>query len=367
MPIEFRCTSCRRLLRVPDDAAGKRAQCPECRSIETVPSSTAAHSAGGGPAGTTGGASAGAGPLGPVPGGTPPSAEQVANPFAVPPPETPAASLSDFNPYQAPLADDARFAVAAGPKGPLVPTPIELADVIRCTWTIWKNNLGLCVGVFAAVTIMGTVVNQVGNVAVQIMEAARIDPIYFFIVLIPLWLGMAVFEMWLAAGQARFFLRTARGEGAEFVDVFRGGPYLIRLFVTGLLLMLLTALSMALFVGVPAALGYAASGDNEVAGLAALAGGALFLVLVVYFAIVWSQWYFLIVDRDVGSIDALRLSAMLLSENKLTVFLLVLVAGLLRIAGICPGMCIGLFFTGSFADLMLAVAFLRMGGQQVAA
>ena len=43
MPIEFRCTQCNRLLRTPDETAGKQAQCPECGAITTIPpASTAA-------------------------------------------------------------------------------------------------------------------------------------------------------------------------------------------------------------------------------------------------------------------------------------------------------------------------------------
>ena len=37
MPIEFRCTSCGKLLRVKDDAAGKQAKCPACETVSQVP------------------------------------------------------------------------------------------------------------------------------------------------------------------------------------------------------------------------------------------------------------------------------------------------------------------------------------------
>ena len=40
MPIEFRCKQCGRLLRTPDDAAGKQAQCPQCGGLSNVPPDT---------------------------------------------------------------------------------------------------------------------------------------------------------------------------------------------------------------------------------------------------------------------------------------------------------------------------------------
>jgi hypothetical protein len=35
--IEFRCSNCQRLLRTPDDTAGRQAQCPECGALTNVP------------------------------------------------------------------------------------------------------------------------------------------------------------------------------------------------------------------------------------------------------------------------------------------------------------------------------------------
>ncbi len=40
MAIEFRCTSCGRLLRVDDAAAGRLAQCPQCGGRSSVPAAT---------------------------------------------------------------------------------------------------------------------------------------------------------------------------------------------------------------------------------------------------------------------------------------------------------------------------------------
>jgi len=41
MPIEFRCTQCGKLLRTPDETAGKQARCPECGTTVPVPQPTA--------------------------------------------------------------------------------------------------------------------------------------------------------------------------------------------------------------------------------------------------------------------------------------------------------------------------------------
>lgn len=37
MPIEFRCSQCGKRLRVPDNAAGRQAKCPECANVQGVP------------------------------------------------------------------------------------------------------------------------------------------------------------------------------------------------------------------------------------------------------------------------------------------------------------------------------------------
>jgi hypothetical protein len=52
MAIEFTCPQCHRLLRVPDEAAGREAQCPECSTRAIVPN--AGNAAGGSPFGAGG-------------------------------------------------------------------------------------------------------------------------------------------------------------------------------------------------------------------------------------------------------------------------------------------------------------------------
>ena len=44
MAIEFRCSQCNQLLRVPDDSVGRSARCPKCQSLMQVPAARAAQS-----------------------------------------------------------------------------------------------------------------------------------------------------------------------------------------------------------------------------------------------------------------------------------------------------------------------------------
>lgn len=98
MPIEFRCAECGRLLRTPDDAAGRQAQCPQCGALTTVPSPSP-----GGTAPSAGGPAAG--PPAPAAGTGSPFAEPTMPPFA-PPGQSPFAASNTANPYQSPLAWD---------------------------------------------------------------------------------------------------------------------------------------------------------------------------------------------------------------------------------------------------------------------
>ena len=87
MSIEFRCTQCGRILRVGDDAAGRQAQCPECKAIATVPSPGAQFSFQ-------------SPPMSPPAGSMPP----------MPPPS------AGLNPYQSPYSPGGPGTMAASPQ-----------------------------------------------------------------------------------------------------------------------------------------------------------------------------------------------------------------------------------------------------------
>lgn len=96
MPIAFQCPSCNKQLRVPETAVGKRAKCPGCQHVLTVPAASTISGAAPAPASPPPGP-----PVGLPPGPPPVSAPSnfAANPYAKAQAPQPAA-----NPYSTPLS-----------------------------------------------------------------------------------------------------------------------------------------------------------------------------------------------------------------------------------------------------------------------
>ncbi len=130
MPIEFRCSDCGKLLRVPDGTAGKQAMCPACGATLTVPTPEFAPP----PA-----------PAGAAPPQGGPSEPGFAPPGGPPGSETP-------NPYQSPSPYSAAVPPPASPYAYAVDRDYALAKVSGpATWLIVTGALGLLlqvVGIF---------------------------------------------------------------------------------------------------------------------------------------------------------------------------------------------------------------------------
>ena len=193
MPIEFRCTQCNQLLRVPDDSAGKAARCPKCQALLTVPAGQANSSF----------TSFGPGETGSPPLSAPSPA--ISNPFSkravVPGQPTPSpfgdatggspfvpGAAPNLNPYASPAAAAYSFASAFpyGGARPGLPWEVE-PKTLGC----WFRTMGMVVGspsqafslmrqygglgtpLLFNVYAVGMVMALIAVVAVPIMLAAR--------------------------------------------------------------------------------------------------------------------------------------------------------------------------------------------------
>ena len=361
MAIEFQCPFCRALLRVEDDARGKKAECPQCGRVSQLPTAIAS---------------------------PPPVAAAAPSPF-------PSAEVG------VPLA-----------KGPLFAARIDLGMVISHAWNALGRQYGISLGASLLFLFLilagGTVANMVRDFA-----AAAGDPVSLkFMVTLGCW----VFVMWLIGGMILFFLKVARGQRADARDLYAAGRYLWRLLIVKFLLICVWIIILVFGAGIPALVGYlvteeivpqqqaedangaetkeAAAGEKpaegtepraeafaagpdeveveieqwvisrrvEVAATAADIGLKLSLIPIIYLGLMFSQAMVLVVDRQMGSTEALRQSMRITRGNKLSLLVLGLLALALFFAGALTCL-VGIIFVLPFIGMLQITAYLAMTSQ----
>jgi phage FluMu protein Com len=136
MPIEFRCHRCQKLLRTPDNTAGKQAQCPQCGEVQTIP----------------------------PPAAVAPPPQQVqqpprpGSPFDAPPMQQAAGSwgpTAGYNPYQSPQASLAP-PIQPGPTWPRHGPPWEAEGPSPGSfWSTIKSFFSDLTGFFVTMRLQG--------------------------------------------------------------------------------------------------------------------------------------------------------------------------------------------------------------------
>jgi phage FluMu protein Com/uncharacterized membrane protein len=306
MPIEFRCTACNKLLRTPDDTAGKQAKCPECGALMPIP----------------------------VPAGQP-RPPAAGRPFAAGAGQSASSAAADAaNPYRSPLSDAPRAFVP--PSGSFTPSRIDFADVFGRTFRVFGQEWSTCILVFLAfMAIVLGFLACAGGAAAGVAVLANDEAVTVVVIIFAIgatWL----FAAWLSIGMRIFFLKLARGDDARVGDLFGGGPF----FVTTLLASLLFA-------------------------LAYLGGLVLFIVPGIIFGLMFSQFNYMIIDRNAGVVESLSLSKEFTFGNKLMLFVILLVANLVGQV-IVQACAIGMIVVFPFLSLLNAVIYLVMTGQATA-
>ena len=374
MAIEFECPECRATLRVGDDARGKKAQCPQCGKISELPREVA------------------------------PTRSTVTEPVV---------SLE--------RGGGALDLVGSQiTKGPILPARIAFNAVLSRGWKIASERYSLALAgstLFLLLSFAG------GMVANALSEWAHLvgDPISIVFVAT---FSKVLFDTWLSGGVTLFFLNLTRGQLARIGDLFLGGKYLWRILGVNLLLFLLFSLIILFGCGIPALVGYLAASDavaapkvenqanvvkketlKEIApakgknaadqklpvdqvpavtkvdhGLAqhedrleqnpraeaAMTGFGIGFIIVsvpmILLGIMFSQAVILVVDRGMGSVEALRQSIRITRGNRWTLFLLGVVLTIIGFLG-ALACVVGLFFVMPLIWVIGTTAFLAMTGQ----
>jgi predicted Zn finger-like uncharacterized protein len=322
MLIEFNCTQCQTTLRVDDSAAGRQVRCPKCSAVLMAPSRGTQYS----PA-------------------TPAESTRVGPTVMMP---------ADPNPYASP-------SLAATPDAGKIPPlrggPLEVGYVLSRTWEIFKIHWPLCL---VATLVPGGIQQGLGIVLqMAIKVLAPVSMGAAIVVGIALYLGAVVLIIWLNVGQFIFMLRVADGETPDIANLFRGGPWIVRLFLLWIVLMLAFYGVLILTLGVPLGIGALAGLAGAKSGTAGIAlglvvGGAIGVVLFFMLATAWSQCIYVLIDQNAGVFESLRLSWQLTQGNRMAILGVFLTLVVINIGGFLA-CCIGILGTAPFSMLALAV------------
>lgn len=146
MAIEFLCSGCSNTLRVPDEHAGKHARCPQCSSVNSIPSQSAPT------------------PIQPT--------QPAGNLFDSVPPQQQPQQQAPVNPY----ADPVR--TAGQPQGYAQPQPYQPAR--NQYYTAHRGGLILTLGIMALVCnimlLPGILAWVLGSADLKQMKTGRMDP-----------------------------------------------------------------------------------------------------------------------------------------------------------------------------------------------
>jgi uncharacterized membrane protein len=165
--------------------------------------------------------------------------------------------------------------------------------------------------------------------------AALLGALPFPVMLVVQLVNMVV-SAFFVAGMYRFSLKVARGEPYSFNDLFSGVPFLLWVLVANFI--------TAIVVGI---------------------GFVLLIVPGIILALGLSMTVPLIIDRNIGPIEALTGSWKLTEGSKGTLFIFGLLAVAMSVAGLCA--CgVGLLLVLPIIYVAHVYIYLKLSGQPVA-
>lgn len=306
MPIQFTCSGCGQVLRVGDDAAGKRARCPKCQTLLAIPSPEPPPLESSFPADDWS-------PFGEVP-----LAGESANPYLAP-------ALPRYQPTGA--ASSSPFG-----EGKIVNVPVDIGSIVNYAIQLWKENLGLLVGAVLVMRGIGVILSQGSDVVMSILMRSGQREVAIGFGLITM-VASILIESFLRVGYTQMMLKMARRQRVEFTDLFGGGP------------LLLPAVGVSLLFGIATAIGC-----------------LLLIVPGVIVVLVFWPCYYLVVDGKAGVLESFGLAREISANNYGTTFLI----GLIYLGIIGLGLaacCVGVIVAAPLASLLVVAGYLMMSGQ----
>jgi hypothetical protein len=266
----------------------------------------------------------------------------------------------DFeNPYAPP---DSTFAenLSHGPFGRI---DFTVGDLFNWTWSLYKENLGICMSVVVGSFAINFAVSMVLNLLLTAVVAAVRDPSFAALMQIAVTFGAYVAGIWLEVGKNLALLKIAQRQQVAFEDIFTGAGYVLTTILAWLVMAVCVAGPIVLaFLGI-GALSSVVQADLPFLLTVVVIG--LLGAIAVYLSVRLSQYPFVVIDRNAGVFQALRTSWYLTKNKVPTIILVYLLWFTIILAGLLA-LCVGLIFAAPLASLLLAVTYQALTGQSSA-
>lgn len=257
----------------------------------------------------------------------------------------------DFDPYAPPKAEQNK-PVATEMTG--LARDFTTGDVLSRSWQILRSRMGLVIGTWLASVFLGNVPNLIFAAVSPDDPDAPPNPLWILVVIVS-----AILGVYLNCGLFTFLINLASGRKAQFKDLFRGGPIVIKVILGGLLLGVAGLAVFAAGFGILAILMQVAGGLGSAVGVI----GLICAVSVIFTR--FSQYFYLLVDREVGVMESFNLSSQLMKGRFWQYNMLLLTCGLINMLTIFS-LGIGLLLTIPLSLIVSAVFYLAITGQPVA-
>ncbi len=354
MSIEFRCSQCEKLLRVPDESAGKQAKCPECGALSSVPASMDENSAGPATQPTSTGSS------------WPYGEDAHVRPVV----KSESSTVESVNPYAAPAAGYA-LDYGASPKmkpGEMQYTRVDLSELFGRTWAVFSSQMGNCVlfgliviGIYIGVAIVTSPLQFAQEMLNQEGEVIAGAGVNFVGQLID-FLVQAAF----ACISILFGLNLLRRSPSPLNGIFNIGrcylPVLLQQFLLGLINFGIILVIAGPVVGIGVAVSVAVE-EPSIGIVLGIIAAAIAVIVIIVVTMMFFLAPYLIVDRGMGVIEAMKTSKEFMTGNKGTVFVVQLIAGLLGGLFSLVTCCIGTIFVIPYMAVLGTVVYLAATGQ----
>ena len=242
----------------------------------------------------------------------------------------------------------------------------DFGEIFSRSWEIYKEQMWPCIGAVFLWFFMVILSQVLIGGAQAFMGNGQAPSAAVLLVAIGAMLLGWLLQLWIYCGITLFMLHIARGQEAPFGLIFAGGRFILPIIGSSILLgLLIFGVVVVCVIPGGIAMAFLAKGNQPVGIILLILSVLVGYVVAFVVYIRFSQYFYLIIDRKAGVVDALQVSYRVTRGNGLMIFVIILVAGLINLAGILA--CgVGVFFTVPYSFLVLVVTYLAVTGQAAA-